>query len=371
MPVQTIEITDSPPRPARDAQDVEMKRDTGSPRFALQSPPSDLPMPTGDTIATLLKEQDIAGMSEAKAKHMLSMALRQMRGQQEALSQAMHDLEAMQRISTKRERDAEARLDAETRSMEQNAIALSKKWKEVSEKDREIRDARMQLERYIKERSEKRNEEHGIVLPRPLPMREGLGLVHSSSMPLQAAEAAMAGTDSLDNLALLASQVLTREPLVISKKSYANNASSDSIIGAEYIPRTEKKRIAPEERDQGLQLRPVKRVDLNGLDGEDQKAVEGKGSKGEFSSSATSNGATASPKTISNGRGNNTEAFGKKPQQRLSQQQHLQSQSYSSRSSAGGSFQQSGSGSSSSTSRSGISGAKEVPGRTTSKYRRT
>ncbi|KAI8360141.1 hypothetical protein B0O80DRAFT_195483 [Mortierella sp. GBAus27b] len=115
-----------------------MGHGTKSPRFILQPPPSDLPHSIGETIPTSLVAKDIANMTEAEAKRM--------------------------------ERDSEARLDVERRSMELDAMVLRRRWKEASdmllEKDREVynmehsmKDVQMQLEagkQFIKERNEER-----------------------------------------------------------------------------------------------------------------------------------------------------------------------------------------------------------------------
>ncbi|KAF8983758.1 hypothetical protein BGZ46_009634 [Entomortierella lignicola] len=284
-------------------QVIEIDSDvgSGSPRFALQPPPNDLPSSTGEGIPASLKEQDVASMSETEAKQMLTLAIRQIRGQLESLSQATQDLESMQR-----ERDAEARLDVEKRIMERDAAILSKKWKDAEhvlrEKEREIRDVQMQLERgkqYIRDRNEERRKriaENGGLMRSPSG-REGLGLAQSPVTPTKADPSPQfhshrhrhihhhrhhhrhllkhpeLGNDSLENLAILATQVLMREPLVISKRVLNDHKSIDNVAlgNNEYAPRSDKKRTATEERDQGLQLRPVKRIDLNGLDSEESK----------------------------------------------------------------------------------------------------
>lgn len=319
------DLSESPRRHVHGSQDVEMGHGTKSPRFILQPPPSDLPHSIGETIPTSLVAKDIANMTEAEAKRMLGVAVRQIRDQQVEMGHVMHDLETLKRVSAQRERDSEARLDVERRSMELDAMVLRRRWKEASdmllEKDREMKDVQMQLEagkQFIKERNEERRrriEEQGVILPsRTTPGKEGLGLTHpapstpttDSSQPgfhphrhrrthyhrhhhRHLTRNKPLGMDSLEQLALLATQVMTREPLVITRKG--QNNTSENAPGEDYPRHSDKKRFAPEERDRGLQLRPVKRVDLSGIDSDDATS-EGQTSKRE-----------SSLKTISNGRG--------------------------------------------------------------------
>ncbi|KAF9118321.1 hypothetical protein BGW39_001289 [Mortierella sp. 14UC] len=160
-----IDLTGSPPRFPGGAKDMDVGRPSGSGSrgFALQPPPTDSPLSMSSGVPGSLGEQEIKHLSEAEAKRMLSLATRQIREQQESLSQAILDLESMQRLSAKREREAEARLEVEKQIMERDAFVLSKKLRETSitlmEKDREIKDVQYQLEtgkRLIKERSEER-----------------------------------------------------------------------------------------------------------------------------------------------------------------------------------------------------------------------
>lgn len=152
------------------------------------------------------------------------------------------------------------------------------------------------------------------------------------------------GMDSLEHLALLATQVMAREPLTISRRGQ-NTATPDIAPGEDYPSQREKKRFAPEERDRGLQLRPVKRVDLTMIDTEDQATSEGQPSKRE-----------SALKTISNGRGS-TEALSKKPT-------HQQSDAQVAKSSGGSTYQQA-------STRSALSSTKDLVGRSSSKHRRS
>ncbi|KAG0351274.1 hypothetical protein BGZ54_003340 [Gamsiella multidivaricata] len=412
-------LTDIPRPPGRDIQDVEMRHAPSLSRFELQPPPNDLPMSMDEPMVASLREQDIANMSESEARQMLSLAVRQLREQQMALSHAIQDVESMQRVAAKKEMDYEARLEAEKRNMGRENMVLSKKWKDASylllEKDRELRDIQMQLEagkRYVRERTEerrKRFEEFGMSFPRTAPGRDGIGLAHSSSMPSLPTRTEPiqppfhqhrhrrvhyhrhhhrhltrrrgVGTDSLENLALLATQALSSEPLVISNESNNNGdssstlipptASSGLILSADYTSRLEKKRISPGERDQGLQLRPVKRVGLNPPEGEDVSSIGGSGS----SPAAKSNGGTGTGMraTISNGR-SSLGSFTRKPQQRIPSQQTSRL-SPSSRSSGTSAFQHNAFAKSSpSGSRTDLSAAagKDASSRTAStKFRRS
>ncbi|KAF9353133.1 hypothetical protein BGX26_009087 [Mortierella sp. AD094] len=328
-PGSTSSRIEPPGSPQRYVIEIDSDIGTNSPGFALQPPPSDLPSSAGEGIPLSLKEQDVAKMSEPEAKQMLALAIRQIRGQQESLSQAMQDLESMQRVSAEKarqeimeygERDAEARLDVEKRIMERDAAILSRKWKDA--------------EHILMEKERERIAEHGG-LTRTTPGREGLGLAHPTTTPTRADLSPQfhehrhrhvhnhrhhhrhllkhpeMGSDSLENLAILATQVLMREPLVISKRVLNDNGSTENVaLGAEYAPRSDKKRIATEERDQGLQLRPVKRIDLTGIDSEESRKVE----VSPRQPSSLHNG----PKTISNGRVN-TEVAGKRHTPRSTQ----------------------------------------------------
>ncbi|KAF9901081.1 hypothetical protein EC991_006546 [Linnemannia zychae] len=287
-----IDLTGSPPRFPSGVKDVDMGRPSGSESrgFALQPPPTDLPLSKTLGVPGSLSEQEINHLSEAEAKRLLSLATRQIRDQQDSLSQAILDLESMQRLSAKREREAEARLEVEKQIMERDAFVLSKKLRETSitlmEKDREIKDVQYQLEtgkRLIKERSEerrKRIDDQGSVPPRSSSGRPETSSDPASGTPGQSdsnlpyhqhrhrhvhyhrhhhrhlrrkANAAVpTGSDSLENLALLASQVLSREPLPVPK----------TIVEGE--GEGEKKKRQIDDRDRGLQLRPVKRPELNG-----------------------------------------------------------------------------------------------------------
>ncbi|KAI1304439.1 hypothetical protein EDD11_005100 [Mortierella claussenii] len=347
----------------------------------------------------------------------LTLAVRQVREQQELLSRTIQDLDSIQRVSAKKERDAEARLDVERRIMERDALVLSQKWKDAvynaMEKDREMRDVQSQLEagtRLIRDRYQerrKRIEEQSVSL-RGSSGREGAGLANTVSIssrtepdqpPLHQhrhrhvhyhrhhhrhlTKRREPGTDSLDNLALLASQVLTREPLVISKKSQsANGLSSEPHVARvrEYTIRPEKKRNATEDRDLGLQLRPVKRIDLTGLEdtAESNTSID-QPSQAQLPSSAsvqasaiTTNGSSSlSLKSIPNGR-EAAEPPSKRPhhqrhsQQHPQQQQHL-SQPHSSRSSTSTPYHQN---TSSSPLTSKSLSTSDSSGRPFGKYRR-
>ncbi|KAF9173921.1 Protein phosphatase 2C 1 [Mortierella sp. AD010] len=378
-PVRTLTRDATPPRslpsrieppgsPRRYVIDLDSDIGTNSPRLALQPPPHDLPSSAGEGIPSSLKEQDVEKMSEPEAKQMLTLAIRQIRGQQESLSQAMLDLESMQRVSAekarqeimkyRRERDAEARLDVEKRIMERDAAILSRKWKDAEhilmEKEREIRDVQMQLEKgkqLIRERNEERRKriaENGS-LTRTTPGREGSSLAHTPTTPSRAdlspqfhehrhrhvhnhrhhhrhlLKHSEMGNDSLENLAILATQVLMREPLIISKRVLNDNGSNENVApGVDHVPRSDKKRTATEERDQGLQLRPVKRIDLTGIDSEETEVSPRQ-------SSSLHNG----PKAISNGRVN-AEVVGKRhtPRSTQIQQSSVYQQTNSSSSTA-------------------------------------
>ncbi|KAG9061404.1 hypothetical protein KI688_007390 [Linnemannia hyalina] len=298
VPTPRIDLTGSPPRFPGGAQDMDVGRalGPGSRGFALQPPPTDLPLSKSLGVPGSLNEQEIGRMNENEAKRMLALATRQIREQQESLAQAILDLESMQRLSAKREREAEARLEVEKQIMERDAFILSKKLRETSltlaEKDREIKDVQYQLEtgkRLIKERNEerrKRIDDQGNVPP-----RSSSGRLETSSDPASGAPGRSdpnppyhqhrhrhvhrhrhshihrqlrgkastttfpTGTDSLENLALLATQVLSREPLPVPK------ASQDA--------ETERKKRQMDDRDRGLQLRPVKRPELNGYQKDD------------------------------------------------------------------------------------------------------
>lgn len=154
------------------------------------------------------------------------------------------------------------------------------------------------------------------------------------------------GADSLETLALLATQVMAREPLVITRKGQNTNATTNintptmtittpNAPGDEYPIQSEKKRFAPEERDKGLQLRPVKRVELATIDAEDHTASQGQSSKRE-----------SALKPLPNGRGS-MDGPSKKP--------------------AHPSYVQ---GANNQTTKSGISSTKDLVGRSSSKHRR-
>ncbi|KAF9153243.1 hypothetical protein BG015_003803 [Linnemannia schmuckeri] len=285
VPPSRIDLTGSPPRFSGGAQDMDVGRPSGpgSRGFALQPPPTDLPLSKSLGVSGSLNEQDIKRMSEAEAKRMLALATRQIREQQESLAQAILDLESMQRLSAKR-----------------------------------IKDVQYQLEtgkRLIKERSEerrKRIDDQGSVPP-----RSSSGRLETSSDPAsgtpgrsdpvppyhqhrhrhvhrhrhshihrhlrgKASATIPTGTDSLENLALLATQVLSREPLPVPK------ASQDA--------EGERKKRQIDDRDRGLQLRPVKRPELNGY----QK--DGSGSQSQALECHPSRVDFAKPSTVSNGK---------------------------------------------------------------------
>jgi len=156
------------------------------------------------------------------------------------------------------------------------------------------------------------------------------------------------GADSLETLALLATQVMSREPLVISRKGQntaattATTATTTTAIvtpnvapGDEYPSQSEKKRYAPEERDKGLQLRPVKRVELATIDIEEQSISQGQASKRE-----------SALRPLPNGRGS-TDGASKKP--------------------AHPAFVQ---GANHQSTKPGISSTKDLVGRSSSKHRR-
>ncbi|KAG0210810.1 hypothetical protein BGX28_008946 [Mortierella sp. GBA30] len=230
-------------------------------------------------------------MSEPEAKRLLTLACRQIRDQQESLGQLSRDLDALQRLSAKRERDAESRLEVERRILERDAMVLSKKWKETSlsliEKDREIRDVQTHLEsgkRLIKERNEERRKR----IDEQQPARDGPVIVHTPSgandnrpfhqhrhrhihyhrhhhrhLSKHGSNMYLTEGDPLHNLAMLATQVLLREPLVVTKKSLEPAQPPDDNGAVEdQTARAEKRQIETDERDMGLQLRPVKRQEL-------------------------------------------------------------------------------------------------------------
>ncbi|KAH7047207.1 hypothetical protein BKA57DRAFT_465327 [Linnemannia elongata] len=333
VPTPRIDLTGSPPRFPGGAQDMDIGRPLGpgSRGFALQPPPTDLPLSKSLGVPGSLSEQEIKRMSESEAKRMLALATRQIREQQESLAQAILDLESMQRLSSKREREAEARLEVEKQIMERDAFILSKKLRETSltlaEKDREIKDVQYQLEtgkRLIKERNEerrKRIDDQGSVPPRsssgrpetssdptsgtpgrsdPNPpyhqhrhrhvhrhrhshlLRHLRGKASSTTVPT--------GTDSLENLALLATQVLSREPLPVPK------ASQDA--------EGERKKRQIDDRDRGLQLRPVKRPELNGYqkDGSGSQSQPLSGSQSQPLERHPSRVDPTKPSAVSNGK---------------------------------------------------------------------
>ncbi|KAF9437113.1 hypothetical protein BGZ76_001943 [Entomortierella beljakovae] len=307
------------PRANSPSQIIEIDSDNGkyrsSPHFALQPPPSDLPpLIAGEGVPTSLTEQDIEKMTESEAKQTLSLAIRQIRVHQDSLAQAIQDLESVQRVSAEKERDAEARLDVEKTLMERDAAVLSRKWKDAEnvlmEKEREIRDVQKQLEERRKvspcEREQGAN-------AHPLPGQEGLGLIppEKPSMKVESSPPQQhnhghrhvhrhrhhhqylykhpdMGKDSLGDLALLATQVLMKEPLIISKKPIIKSESNAQNV---YYPtRSDKKRSAAEDMDQGLQLRPVKRIDAYGLDSDQSKYADLSASKQHIDSKLVTNG---------------------------------------------------------------------------------
>ncbi|KAG0332215.1 hypothetical protein BG004_001336, partial [Podila humilis] len=101
-----------------------------------QPPPSTsanmLPATVDERRLLNLQEADIADLGEAQAKRALSSAIHSIRVQRDLLFQYMQDLDSMQRLSAKRERDAEARLEVEKQIMERNALVLSKKWQDAT-----------------------------------------------------------------------------------------------------------------------------------------------------------------------------------------------------------------------------------------------
>ncbi|KAF9959730.1 hypothetical protein BGZ70_008767 [Mortierella alpina] len=264
--------------------------------FALQPPPIDLPLSIAERVPPALRDSDIQSMSESETKRLLSLACRQIREQQESLAQLSRDLDALRRMSAKRERDAESRLEVERRIMERDAMVLSRKWKETSlsliEKDREIRDVQTHLEsgkRLIRERNEERRKR----IDEQQPARDGPVIVHTPSGPndtrpshqhrhrhihyhrhhhrhltKHGSNVYLTEGDPLDNLAMLASQVLLREPLIITKKSLDpvdtpdEHVSEGSTAKSNEAARSEKRQIETDEKDVGLQLRPVKRQEL-------------------------------------------------------------------------------------------------------------
>ncbi|KAG0337082.1 hypothetical protein BG000_005853 [Podila horticola] len=127
--------------------------DRGARRYPV--PPPHMPPSSLDERRLLnLQEPDIVSMTMMQAKRALSSAVHHVRAQKDLLYQYMQDLDAMQRLSAKRERDAEARLEVEKQIMERNAAVLSKKWQEAA-----MNDVQAQLEtgkRLIKERNAER-----------------------------------------------------------------------------------------------------------------------------------------------------------------------------------------------------------------------
>ncbi|KAF9985093.1 hypothetical protein BGZ75_003357 [Mortierella antarctica] len=271
-PLVKADLAPSPRRSFMDNKEPNMDHGRGFSGFALQPPPIDLPLPIAESVPPALRDSDIQSMSEAEAKRLLSLACRQIREQQESLAQLSRDLDALRRMSAKRERDAESRLEVERRIMERDAMVLSRKWKETSlsliEKDRERIDEKQ-------------------------PARDGPVIVHTPSGPndtrpshqhrhrhihyhrhhhrhltKHGSNVYLTEGDALDNLAMLASQVLLREPLIITKKSIDpvdppdENANEDSTAKSNETARSEKRQIETDEKDVGLQLRPVKRQEL-------------------------------------------------------------------------------------------------------------
>ncbi|CAO3569771.1 unnamed protein product [Mortierella alpina] len=290
------DLAPSPRRSFVDNKEPNADHGRGFSGFALQPPPIDLPLSIAERVPPALRDSDIQSMSESETKRMLSLACRQIREQQESLAQLSRDLDALRRMSAKRERDAESRLEVERRIMERDAMVLSRKWKETSlsliEKDREIRDVQTHLEsgkRLIRERNEERRKR----IDEQQPARDGPVIVHTPSGPndtrpshqhrhrhihyhrhhhrhltKHGSNVYLTEGDPLDNLAMLASQVLLREPLIITKKSldpvdppdeHANERSTAKFNEA---ARSEKRQIETDEKDVGLQLRPVKRQEL-------------------------------------------------------------------------------------------------------------
>ncbi|KAF9948475.1 hypothetical protein BGZ72_009633 [Mortierella alpina] len=271
-PSVKTDLVPSARRSFMDNKEPNIEHGRGFSGFALQPPPVDLPLSIAERVPPTLRDPDIQGMSEPEAKRLLSLACRQIREQQESLAQLSRDLDALRRMSAKRERDAESRLEVERRIMERDAMVLSRKWKETSlsliEKDRERMDEQQ-------------------------PARDGPVIVHTPSGPndtrpshqhrhrhihyhrhhhrhltKHGSNVYLTEGDPLDNLAMLASQVLLREPLIITKKSLDpvdppnDKVTEDSIVKSNEAARSEKRQIETDEKDVGLQLRPVKRQEL-------------------------------------------------------------------------------------------------------------
>ncbi|KAF9215109.1 hypothetical protein BGZ59_002266 [Podila verticillata] len=271
--------------------------DRGARRYPLAAPPPHMPPSSLDERRLLnLQEADIVSMTMMQAKRALSSAVHHIRAQKDLLYQYMQDLDAMQRLSAKRERDAEARLEVEKQIMERNAAVLSKKWQEAAvnlkDKDREMNDVQAQLEtgkRLIKERNAERKkifDEKGISMPHGSvapDISNALRISTSNSEDqaplhkhrhrhvhyhrhhhrhLQRKRQKLihqAEVASFDGLAALASEASLREHVLQSSSVHKQSDYIKALMEADKRP------LRPEDRDRGLQLRSVVSTSSNGL----------------------------------------------------------------------------------------------------------
>ncbi|KAF9291057.1 hypothetical protein BGZ74_000413 [Mortierella antarctica] len=265
------------PYPARELSPPPAM-DRGARRYP--APPPHMPPSSLDERRLLnLQEADIVSMTMMQAKRALSSAVHHVRAQKDLLYQYMQDLDAMQRMSAKRERDAEARLEVEKQIMERNAAVLSKKWQEAA-----MNDVQAQLEtgkRLIKERNAERKkifDEKGISMPHGSVAPEisnALRISTSNSeeqAPLHKHRhrhvhyhrhhhrhlqrkrqklAHQAEVASFDGLAALASEASLREHVLQSSSVHKQSDYIKALMEADKRP------LRPEDKDRGLQLRSV------------------------------------------------------------------------------------------------------------------
>ncbi|GJJ77881.1 hypothetical protein EMPS_10240 [Entomortierella parvispora] len=288
---------------------------TENPSFVLQPPPSDLP---GEDNPASLVDDTINAMSEVDAKKMLSVAVRQIREQQTTIAETAQSFEAIQRHSAQRERDLTLRLEAEKAVMERDAAVLAQKWKESSasllERDNEaggsndsnnsnnnnnkrstrgdVRDIFMQMEAEKAQITKRNNDRRKRVDEQVYPLKGASDQAafsrsdcsrpnhnhrhrhvhyhrhHHRHMTLtRRGDTFASGADSLDNLATLAAQVLTGEPLVLAKKAHIPVKRQlplpEDVIVIEDTPEAvDSTEMLVDEKslpvkDEGLSLRPV------------------------------------------------------------------------------------------------------------------
>ncbi|KAG0032421.1 hypothetical protein BGZ82_006552 [Podila clonocystis] len=242
--------------------------DRGARRYPV--PPPHMPPSSLDERRLLnLQEADIVSMTMLQAKRALSSAVHHIRAQKDLLYQYMQDLDAMQRLSAKRERDAEARLEVEKQIMERNAA---------------MNDVQAQLEtgkRLIKERNAERKkifDEKGISMPHGsvAPEISNALRISTSNSEDQAPVhkhrhrhvhyhrhhhrhlqrkrqklAHQAEVASFDGLAALASEASLREHVLQSSSVHKQSDYIKALMEADKRP------LRPEDKDRGLQLRSV------------------------------------------------------------------------------------------------------------------